>query len=158
MKNLFMCLLSASLFSITSVAHAIDSVAKYYSCELSAFDFGQGTDELVLTGKVQIYKSRSGEYSVEANYTAKYEGETSSEEFKEGNLRDGHLTAKEVLASEEWSAVQDLFGEEKPKGAHYFETAGFQDDAAGLRVAVIHGENGTKKSVVYLGWLPALCQ
>jgi hypothetical protein len=67
------------------------------------------------------------------------------------------MSAEEVLKSDEWQELKTIFGDEAPRGAHYFQTPQYSDDGSGYFVSVIHGEKGSKKSFVYLGWMPAIC-
>ena len=128
---------------------------KYYECQLS--DIEQDSN-LKVNGRLAMTKSVEGVYGLSAQYTLQLGNRKSNQRMTSSNITDGHMKKQEVLASEEWELIAPLFGDEQPKGAHYFKTVDYEGNGDDLQIFVIHGEKGTKKSVVYLGWMPALCQ
>jgi hypothetical protein len=146
--------LSTSFLALPSLANS------YYTCQLS--EIPGYSDNITISGTVTINKLAPKNFTmdVDAVLTLDDNGEKETQDMVVTGeaMNDFHMNESQVLDSEEWQVLAQEFGDEAPKGAHGFQSKGFEDDAAGLRLVVVHGKKNTKKSVVYLGWMPALCK
>jgi hypothetical protein len=148
---------------VASLAISFPAFAKdYYTCQLSSAD---DTGQMTLSGQITIKKSDAGAFTMDMNYSVTIvdepgqPGETQEGAIEGVEVEDAHIDAATVLKSEEWAALQSHFNkDEQPRGAHYFATPEFKDDGAGYAVMVIHGDQRTKVSAVYIGWMPAICK
>jgi len=151
---------AAILTTMTLLFSGMAQAQNYYTCQLSALP-GEAAEYMEVTGSLSVLKSAAGQFTLSVNGKVTFKDESFEKldiRVEGAELKDGHMTAEQVLKSEVWEVLEGEFKGEKPTGAHFFQTPGFEENGAGDALMVVHGDKDTKMSLVYLGWFHVLCR